>query len=140
MVECWVDLTSRVGIPSELLTDNEPNFTSKVVRQCCQTTGIRQIRTFPYHPQTDGLVERYNSTLKHLLRKHTQNTSTTIHPVGIPWGQHTRPQGIPPIYLLLYGKEMKIPIDQFVKYWKGKAVQCEVMLKSIFKPSGQMLK
>ena len=34
--------------------------------------------------------------------------------------------GYSPYYLLLYGKEMKMPIDQFVKYWKGKAVQCEV--------------
>ena len=30
---------------------------------------ISQIRTSPYHPQTDGLVERFNKTLKAMLRK-----------------------------------------------------------------------
>ena len=29
--------------------------------------GIRAIRTSPYHPQTDGMVERFNSTIKQRL-------------------------------------------------------------------------
>ena len=74
VVNCLIDLTLRVGIPSELLTDNGSNFISRVVRQYCQTTEIRQIGIYPYHPQTDGMVERYNSTVKHLQWKLTQNT------------------------------------------------------------------
>ena len=31
--------------------------------------GVKPIRTSPYHPQTDGLVERFNKTLKSMLRK-----------------------------------------------------------------------
>ena len=37
---------------------------SKVSKKYCSMTGIKQIRTSPYHPQTDGMVERYNATLK----------------------------------------------------------------------------
>ena len=73
VVNCLIDLTSRVGVPQEILTDNGTNFVSKVVKQFCQTTGVHQIRTSPYHPETDGMVECFNSTLKRLLRKLTQN-------------------------------------------------------------------
>ena len=53
--------------------DNGPNFVSKTMRQYCTTMEIEQIKTSPYHPQTDGMVERFNATHKRLLRKLTQN-------------------------------------------------------------------
>ena len=58
VVNCLIDLRSRVGVPQEILTDNGTNFVSKVVKQFCQTMGVQQIRTSPYHPETDGMVER----------------------------------------------------------------------------------
>ena len=73
VVNCLVEVTARIGIPEELLSDNGSNFISKVTQQYCKVTGIKQIRTSPYHPQTDGMVESFNSTLKRLLRKLTQN-------------------------------------------------------------------
>lgn len=36
--------------------------------------GIRRVRTTPYHPQTDGLVERFKQTLKGMLRKFVSET------------------------------------------------------------------
>ena len=39
---------------------------------------VRTIRTTPYHPQTDGLDERFNQTLKAMLRK-------TVNQVGKDW-------------------------------------------------------
>ena len=62
-----------VGIPEEVLTDNGSNFISKSMKSYCQTMGIKQIKTSSYHPQTDGMVECFNSILKNILRKLTQN-------------------------------------------------------------------
>lgn len=64
-----LQLFSRVGIPSEVLTDQSTNFLSSTLRQVYRLLGIKGIRTTPYHPQTDGLVERYNRTLKSMLKK-----------------------------------------------------------------------
>ena len=74
VVNCLIDMTARMAVPKEILTDNGANFISKTMRQFCQITGIHQINS-PYHPQTDGMVERFNSTLKRFLRKLTQTNT-----------------------------------------------------------------
>ncbi|KYO47445.1 hypothetical protein Y1Q_0001239 [Alligator mississippiensis] len=53
-----------VGIPQEILTDQGTNFMSGVMKAFCKTLGITQLRTSVYHPQTNGLVERLNGTIK----------------------------------------------------------------------------
>ncbi|CAH1243923.1 GIN1 [Branchiostoma lanceolatum] len=60
---------SRVGIPEEILTDQGANFLSTVLTQMCEKLGIHKLRTSPYHPQTNGVCERFNGTLKAMLRK-----------------------------------------------------------------------
>lgn len=42
--------------------------------------GIQGVKTSPYHPQTDGLVERFNNTLKSMLRKF-------VNDAGSDWDQ-----------------------------------------------------
>ena len=72
IVNYLIEVTARIGVQQELLTDNGSNFMSKVMKKYCSMTVIKQIRTSPYHPQTDGMVERFNATLKRLLRKLTE--------------------------------------------------------------------
>ena len=57
VADCLVEVTARLGVPNEVLSDNGTNFTSKVMARFCMTVGIKQIKTSPYHPQTDGMVE-----------------------------------------------------------------------------------
>ena len=63
VVNCLIDWTARMGVPEEILTNNGANFISKNMREFCQIMGIHQIKTSPYL-QTDGIVERFNFTLK----------------------------------------------------------------------------
>ena len=58
-----------MGIPEEILTDQGSNFQSRLLRQLYRLLRVDAIRTSLYHPQTDGLVERFNQTLKAMLRK-----------------------------------------------------------------------
>ena len=69
IAEELIKLFSRMGIPKEILTDQGSNFTSKLLAELYNMLQVRAIRTTPYHPQTDGLVERFNQTLKAMLRR-----------------------------------------------------------------------
>ena len=62
-------LISRVGIPDEILTEQGTPFMSKIMKDLATLLNIKQLRTSVYHPQTDGLVERFNRTLKSMLKK-----------------------------------------------------------------------
>ena len=54
---------------SQILTDQGTNFMSTLLEDMYQLLHIKKIRAMPYHPQTDGLVERYSDTLKGVLRR-----------------------------------------------------------------------
>jgi transposase InsO family protein len=55
-----------MGIPVErVLTDNGNCYRSKLMRDVLGEAGVIHKRTRPYHPQTNGKVERLNLTLKH---------------------------------------------------------------------------
>ena len=69
IAEEFIKLFARVGIPEEILTDQGSNFTSSLLAELYRMLHVHPIRTSPYHPQTDGLVERFNQTLKSMLRK-----------------------------------------------------------------------
>uniref|UniRef100_K7EXH9 Gypsy retrotransposon integrase-like protein 1 n=1 Tax=Pelodiscus sinensis TaxID=13735 RepID=K7EXH9_PELSI len=69
LAEELVKVFSRVGLPQEILTDQGTNLTGRVLAELCRLLRVKQLRTSVYHPQTDGLVERFNRTLKTMLRK-----------------------------------------------------------------------
>uniref|UniRef100_A0A669D934 Gypsy retrotransposon integrase-like protein 1 n=1 Tax=Oreochromis niloticus TaxID=8128 RepID=A0A669D934_ORENI len=115
IVNCLIQLFSRVGIPKEIITDQGTNFTSKMLKEVYRLLGIQGVKTSPYHPQTDGLVERFNKTLKSMLRKFVNET-------GSDWYQWLPfllfaylevPQsstGFSP-FQLLYGHPVRGPMD-----------------------------
>lgn len=41
----------------------------RVMADLCKLLHIKRLRTTVYHPQTDGLVERFNQMLKQILRR-----------------------------------------------------------------------
>jgi transposase InsO family protein len=48
----------KIGIPQILLTDQGSNFLSDLFANVCKLLRIKRIKTSPYHPQTDGALER----------------------------------------------------------------------------------
>ena len=62
-------LFSRVGIAWEILTDQGSCFMSQVLKELLSLLQVKQMWTSVYHPQMDGLVERFNKTLKQMLKK-----------------------------------------------------------------------
>jgi transposase InsO family protein len=58
---------SRYGVPSVLHSDQSPNFERKILKEMCRLLGTTKMRTTPYHPQSDGLVERLYRTIIDML-------------------------------------------------------------------------
>ena len=69
VAEALVDIFSRMGVPKEILSDRGTQFTSELMKEICRLLSIRQLMTTPYHPQCNGLVERFNGTLKNMLKR-----------------------------------------------------------------------
>lgn len=55
------------GCPDQILTDQGRESESHLFTQVCTLLGIEKTKTTPYHPQSYGLVERINRTLRQML-------------------------------------------------------------------------
>ena len=60
-------LIASFGVPDAITTDNGSQFSSAVWQQLLQIWGIKSHFTTPYHPQSNGLVERFHRRLKESL-------------------------------------------------------------------------
>ena len=71
----------RYGVPSQIHSDQGTDFESKLFRTLCQLLEIDKTRTTAYHPQSDGLVERFNRTLETMLSMYCKKDQSD-------WDQH----------------------------------------------------
>ncbi|KAL7668137.1 hypothetical protein ACOME3_008852 [Neoechinorhynchus agilis] len=58
------DCFARFGIPKQIVSENGPQFTSEQFEVFCKGQGIQHIKSSPYNPQTNGLVELMVGTFK----------------------------------------------------------------------------
>ena len=63
-----VDRTRMTEVPVEdrtsLLSDNGSGYVSRAFRDYLSLVGIRHILATPFHPQTNGKLERYHQTIR----------------------------------------------------------------------------
>ena len=125
VAEELVRLFSRVGIPREILTDQGTNFTSELLAEMYRLLHIDGLRTSPYHPQTDGMVERFKGTLKEMLGKCASEDGKDWDRLlpYILFAYREAPQestGFSP-FELLYGREIRGPLDVLKEEWVTKS-------------------
>ena len=112
------EIISRHGAPRVLLSDRGTNLLSKVVAEVCKIFQIQKVNTSSYHPKTDGLVERFNSTLYQSLSMYvSKNQKYRDKFIPLIWFAHSTSVldviGDSPFYVL-YEREPRLPTD--VKY------------------------
>ena len=64
------EVISWFGVQEALLSGRGANLLSHFILDLCKILGITKLNTSSYHPQCDGVVERFNRILKQILRQH----------------------------------------------------------------------
>lgn len=105
----------RHGVPEQLLSDRGTNFLSELIAGVCDILGVEKINTSGYHPQTDGLVEKFNSTLVNMVAKCCQvkERSWDDHLPFLLFAYRSSVQESTkesPFYLL-YGRDPRLPTE-----------------------------
>ena len=61
------EFVCRYGVPLQIHTDQGRNFESALFKEVCRLLNIDKTRTTALHPQSDGMIERFNRTLETML-------------------------------------------------------------------------
>ncbi|MDD9817374.1 MAG: RNase H-like domain-containing protein [Gammaproteobacteria bacterium] len=105
----------RYGVPLFIHTDQGRNFESSLMAEVCELLDVKKTRTTAYHPQSDGMVERFNQTLEAQLSKFADHNQRD-------WDQHIPfllmayrsavhdTTGNTPAKMML-GRDLKLPVD-----------------------------
>ena len=64
IAEALLDVFSRVGFPSEILSDKGSQFTSDLMKEVCRLISLKELFTTPYNPKCNGWCERYNGIVE----------------------------------------------------------------------------
>ena len=103
------------GFPHRLMSDQAQAFIGKVLGKLCQQLQVEKVRTSPYHPQSNGQVERVHQMLMRMISKldtskkkcWPEHITSICHAYNATWSQVT---GYSP-YFLMFGCRPRIPID-----------------------------
>ncbi|KAM9985839.1 hypothetical protein ACTFIZ_002137 [Dictyostelium cf. discoideum] len=108
-------IISRHGCPKRLLSDCGTSFLNKVISNVNEVFKVKKVNTSPYHPQTDGLVERFNKTIVIMLKSFTQEVHTMwdlyldsclfAYRISVHASTGSSP------FSMIYGREATIPSD-----------------------------
>jgi hypothetical protein len=79
LLQGWIQ---RFGVPDTITSDRGPQFTSSVWASLCSLLNISHTQTTAYHPQSNGLVERFHRRLKDALRARAAGSDWFVH---LPW-------------------------------------------------------
>ena len=123
IAEALLEVFARVGLPEEILSDRGAQFTSDLMKEICRLISVKQLHTTPYNPRHNGLNERFNGTLKQMLRRMCQERPRDWdrYLPALMFAYREVPQastGFSP-FELLYGRSVRGPMQILRELWTG---------------------
>lgn len=111
--EEWI---TRYGCPVRMTTDQGRQFESSLFNALTRLLGIKRIHTSPYHPQSNGMIERWHRCMKTALiaRLSTSNWTEELPTVLLGLRAAIRNDSGVSAAQLTYGQTLTLPGDFFV--------------------------
>lgn len=121
VAEELVNIYTRLGFPREVLTDQGSQFTANVMKEVTRLLSIQRLVTSPYNPKCNGLVERFNGTLKMMLKKmcdeKPKDWDRYIGPLLFAYRETPQEStGFAP-FELLFGRTVRGPMQILKELW-----------------------
>lgn len=112
----YENYVSRFGIPSIITSDQGTQFESKLFRDLGKLIGMNRIRTTPYNPKANGMVERLHRQLKSSLktRCNTTNWSSELPTILLGIRSSVREDTNCTPAELVYGEPIVVPGEFFL--------------------------
>ena len=102
-------------MPLVIHSDQGREFENGLMKSLCNLLGCVKTRTAPYHPESDGMVERFNQTCLMMLSMFVNDRRDNWHEL-LPFVMHAyrtsvhESTGYSP-YRLMMGEECSLPQD-----------------------------
>ena len=115
-----LEIFSRTGIPLQLVTDQGTQFVGAVMKNLCSSLHIDKIKTTPYHPEGNGVVERMHGTLGAMLTKAAKAGQDWVGQIpfalfALRAAPNSDTQYSP--FELVYGRRIRTPLDIVHQGW-----------------------
>ncbi|GFU84636.1 retrovirus-related Pol polyprotein from transposon 17.6 [Trichonephila clavipes] len=122
--EALLSIFSRTGIPNVVASDNGTNFVAELTKEFEKRIGSSPRFSTPGYPQSNGLVERFNRTLKNMLHNVAKDEGRgwLLQIPYVLWAYREIPHsttGVSP-FQLLYGRPPQGPLSILKSTWTGK--------------------
>ncbi|CAF0708802.1 unnamed protein product [Brachionus calyciflorus] len=108
----------QFGLCTNIHSDLGTNFQSELMRKIYDLLDIHQLKTTAYHPECDGLTERFNRTPKTMIAcyvNENQNNWDELLPfLSYAYNTSTHSTTNHSPYEVIFGRKPKIPIDLII--------------------------
>jgi len=131
VAEALVKMFTRVCVPKEIVSDQGSQFLSAVMKEMCRLLSVKQLVTTPYHPVCNGLIEKFNGTLKNMLRhmcaEKPKDWDRYIGPLLFAYREVKQDCLRYSPFKLLYGRTVRVPMSILRELMTNEKVEPEVM-------------
>lgn len=105
----WI---ARFGVPQIVVTDQGRQFESTLFRDLSKLLGFNRHRTSPYHPQSNGCIERWHRTLKTAIMScDTQNWHLVLPLILLSFRNTPIQQNSLSPAEMVYGEKLRSPSE-----------------------------
>ena len=122
-----LEIFSRNGVPLQILSNQRTQLTGALMSEICAILGVVKIRTTPYRPQSNGVVEHLHGALVPMIRKTlkakldwVKQVLLALYAIRLAPNSST---GISP-FEFIHGRAMHSPLDLLYEGLLGKDKEC----------------